>query len=609
MSRQRRRTTRDVKRDLRSIYTSSDGTMPDLTRLSHKHSSKLTSFLIKVIVLLFGLSLVAWSGFFLFNKGLFHTEEALVTKVEGPDTIKSGEPVSYTIRYENGGDVPIASLEMKLNLPNSFHVLSMAPEPTKEQQWTVGALGNGSDGAVTVSGVFLSEVPSSQRIQALFTYKPANFSSDFQKIETKTIQVNESVVKLTVAGPEKALAGDQITYTLNLQNSGQVDVFNLRVFPVLPPDFTISKTEPAFKDTDTFWTLDTLKAGELKELSFVGTFTTTATGEQQIGARAGFIKDEAVLEQTRELLTTDVLGGALSFHLIVDGSDKDQTVAAGKTLRGSIDFANNGVDAAEDIRFTLSVNADNGTIPIDFNKALLSDATRTGTTLVWTKDKTSALKKLDPKGSGVIDFSLPVVENLDSKNADHFTITLSAEIARVGSITTARTIEATPIIISVNSNARVESQARYFTEDGEPVGSGPLPPKVGQTTHTRVYWTLNNSLHALKDIEFSTTLPQDVTFDEKSATDIGEITYNKTTREVRWRTAKLPVDIAKAGAWFDVSFTPKASDVGSFFKLTNPISFVTKDTVTGDELNRSLEQLTTDLSLDAQAKGKGVVIP
>ncbi len=604
----KRRSVRDLTRDLRTIYAGADGSMPDLSKLSRKRRSTMTSVLLKIIVLLFGLSALAWAGFFLFNNGgLFQSNESLKVEIEGPDNIKSGEPVSYTIRYKNTGDVPIASLEMKLNTPNSFYVLTTAPEPTDPQQWTIGALKEGSDGAITLNGVFLSEVPSSQRMQVLFTYKPANFNSAFQKIETKTVQISESVLKMTVGGPQKALAGDKIAYTLNLQNTGQVDVFNVRVFPELPADFTINTTTPNLPETEGYWTLDLLKAGELKELGIAGTFTTTASGEQQIGARASFVKEELVLDQTKQTVTTDVLGGALAFRLIMDGSDKDQTVSLGKTLRGSIDFSNNGVDAAEDVRFTLRVETQQGTLPINFVSALVSNGVRTGSTIVWTGKNIDALKRLEPKASGVIDFSLPIIEAIDNKNADRFTVTLSAEIGRVGSITTARTIEATPITVLINSNVQATANARYFSTDGEAIGGGPLPPNVGQTTRLRIQWNLTNSLHALKDIVFETTLPQDVTFDEKKQTDIGELTFNTTTRQVRWVIPKLPVDIPTAEAWFDVAITPTKEDVASFFKLTNQISFVGKDTITGDELNRSLDPLSTDLESDALAKGKGVV--
>mgnify|MGYP001575270102 CR=1 FL=1 len=239
----KRRSARDIKKELRAIYAGNDGRLPDLTRLSRRKSSATTQFLVKIIAILAVLSLVAWSGFFLLTKGLFDNEETLNTKIETQDNISAGEETSFSIQYENTGRVPIASLNLKLNLPTSFHLISSIPETTSETQWSIGSLTPGSDGAVTIKGIFLSEVPSVQRIQALFTYKPANFSSDFQKIENKSIELKTSVIEMTMTGPEKALAGDEVTYKINLKHNGKEPIFNLRVIPNLPNDFSISSSK------------------------------------------------------------------------------------------------------------------------------------------------------------------------------------------------------------------------------------------------------------------------------------------------------------------------------------------------------------------------------
>ena len=217
-----RRTAREIKKELRSIYASADGTLPDLSRLTHRGGSGFSSLLVKVILALLVISGLAWSGFFLFTQGLFQDEEALVVEIEGPEEVRSGEEVSYTIRYENRGSVPIASLIAKLNLPSTFHVYETIPEADSTDEWNIGSLSAGSDSAITITGVFLAEVESSQRIQILFTYKPANFSSDFQEIVTHKVDVTDSVVDLTLSGPEKALAGDETEYIINIDRKSVV---------------------------------------------------------------------------------------------------------------------------------------------------------------------------------------------------------------------------------------------------------------------------------------------------------------------------------------------------------------------------------------------------
>src|SRR3989339_1802816 len=257
----KRRSAREIRRQLRSIYEGDDGRVPDLSKLERGERSRLTQFLLKTIGLLAVLSLIAWIGFFVFTKELFQESETLRLTTEGPEQIKSGEEVSYTFRYENTGDVPIASLVMKLTTPETFHVYSSVPEPGGTLEWTIGSLSAGSDGAITVTGVFLAEVPSSQRLQALFTYKPANFSSDFQDILTQKIDIEDSVVALSFTGPEKALAGDTSEYVVNIQNTSSDPIYNIRVIPTFPTDFTSSSSEPAPVEGQTYWVIDALEPG------------------------------------------------------------------------------------------------------------------------------------------------------------------------------------------------------------------------------------------------------------------------------------------------------------------------------------------------------------
>ncbi len=602
----KRRSARDIKKELRAIYAGNDGRLPDLTRLSRRKSSATTQFLVKIIAILAVLSLVAWSGFFLLTKGLFDNEETLNTKIETQDNISAGEETSFSIQYENTGRVPIASLNLKLNLPTSFHLISSIPETTSETQWSIGSLTPGSDGAVTIKGIFLSEVPSVQRIQALFTYKPANFSSDFQKIENKSIELKTSVIEMTMTGPEKALAGDEVTYKINLKHNGKEPIFNLRVIPNLPNDFSISSSKPELKPDQPYWEIASIEPGKLQEISLKGSFTSTASGTLPITASVGFMDEETFYEQAKSEVKTDVLGGAVSFHLIVNGSDKDQTIEAGQSLRGSIDYKNPGKESVEGIKFTLELKS-NGSLPIDWSKANLFDGKRDGSVVRWDKSTNKELGKIDPGKDGVIDFTLPLVETLTSDQADKFTIELSLNVERVGSTSSTHTIDATPIVVSINSNARLSSEARYFSEEGTPVGSGDLPPHVGKTTTYRVVWNLSNSLHELGNVEVATILPQDITWKENSSKDIGTMIFNSTTKQVRWQISKLPSEIKNAEAWFDISITPKQQDLGKFVKLTNQITLTATDSVTKDEVNTSLPILTTELPNDDFAKGKGTV--
>jgi uncharacterized repeat protein (TIGR01451 family) len=603
----KRRNKREIKKELRSIYEDADGKMPDLSKLAPR-TSGFTRTLITVVVFLSVIAILAWAGFFLFTQGLFQDNESLTLNIEGPETAISGEEVSYTIRYENTGNVPVASLSAKLNFPSTFHIYSTIPETTaNEDEWTIGSLSPGSDGAITINGIFLSEVPSSQRIQALFNYKPANFSSEFQDLISKKVTIDESVVALSLSGPEKALAGDESEYILNVQNMSTDPIYNLRVTPALPDDFTVTAADPEMEEGTSYWNVDILEPGELLALTLNGAYTSSAAGEQTLSATIGFVDEDLVLTQATQDLLTDVLGGSVGFSLIVNGSNNDQTAEVGQILRLSIDYENNSDQSIEDLSFELSITGE-GDLPIDWENASISDGLRTSSTIVYNSETHEELTELNPSDEGVIDISLPIYDTLTENATDTFTINLKAVLSQVAGISSVREIESTPIVVSLNSDTSIAAHARYFSTGGTSIGTGPLPPIVGETSTFRVYWSINNALHALDDIEFMTTLPQDVTWLDNADKDIGDVTYDATTRQVTWTTSRLPTEVESAGAWFEIAINPAEQDIGSFMKLTNTTSFTATDSETSTELSDTLDLITTELPNDDFASGLGVVM-
>jgi hypothetical protein len=178
---------------------------------------------------------------------------------------------------------------------------------------------------------------------------------------------------------------------------------------------------------------------------------------------------------------------------------------------------------------------------------------------------------------------------------------------QIGSLEGARSIDASPIVVRVNSDLRSSAHAEYFTPDGEAVGTGPLPPEAGKTTSYRIVWHVANSFHPLENVRMTTNLPPKVTWTNRTAAAIGTVSFDETTRIVTWIIPSLPLSVPGSEATFDVAITPGDDDVGSFYKLTNAIAVEATDTITKDQLADGIDILTTELPEDTEAAGKGVV--
>ncbi|MFC1788069.1 hypothetical protein ACFLZY_02515 [Patescibacteria group bacterium] len=603
----------EINNQLKAIYSDHDGQMPDLKNLDHRRGSTLSGWLLKLIIVFVIISGAAWGGFLFWSQGIFNSDERpLTTQIEGPTEVKAGEEVFYTIRYTNSGDVPLASLEAKVSLPPGFTLTSTTPEPTKEKIWTIGSLSEGSDGAIILGGIFRAEKESNLTIQTLFTYKPANFSSDFQDLASTKIIITDSAVALDLSGPEKAVAGDDVEYIINIQNTGEQTLEDMSVTLGLPPNFNLKETDPASISPDQAkWNIDLLESGELFAITLTGQFTSSASGEQSFEAEVNFLDEQGIaLTQAQNDFVTDILGGNIIFHLIADGSSKDQVVDLGEILLLSIDYENAGSEVVSDLIFTLEFsNKDDQDLPFDWETVSLKDGVLKDNKLVFDKNSISELADLEPNQSGVIDLSLPIFNTIDPETmADHFTLSLKAEMSKIGSVETPRTINTSPITVSLNSDLSIKTMARYFMSEEEVVGTGPLPPEVGETTSYDLVWQINNSLHELTDLSMTTKLPADVAWLDKGRTEIGNLSYDDTTRMVKWKIDKLPIDLKQAEAVFKVAITPSEADVGAFFKLTNTTAMQATDNQTKDQISKAQDVINTELANDELAAGKGVVV-
>jgi len=613
----RKRSSQEIRSELKKIYVEKDGNMPNLSRMQKQSSSRSTRFLLKLIGVLLFISVVAWGGFFLWTQTIFKNGDDLNVLIDGPDSAKAGETVYYTVVYENIARTSLENLTLTLHLPETFTITQSSPEPTQAERWDLGTMTPTSDGKIMIGGVFRSEVGSSQTLQALVTYRPGNTHADFQTLESKKVTIESSVLETTLSGPATALTGDEVTYTVTLQNTSDSPVSNVATTLLVPEGFEIASAEPVQEMDEEekpllppVWKFSELAPKEPQTITIKGQYIATMEGTQTITAQALFLKedDTTTIQQSQEVVT-EVIQGALVFHFILNGSTESQTTTLGKNLRGSIDFENTSPETMEDLSFVLTVDSEKGLTPIDWTQADLGGGEKQGATITWSRDQLIELAEIEGEGKGVIDFTLPLGTEINLETqSDVFTLTLEATTKKAGETTDDRTVQTSPMTITLLSDTMLNAQTRYYLDDGTPVGTGSIPPNVGEVSSYGVLWTLTNSLHPLENITISTTLPSHVNWTDQAVANVGTITYDPVTRVMTWTIPSLPTSITQTQAWFGVGFTPTSDDVGTFLKLTNPSSLTATDTAVSTPLSTSTGSLTTDLSDDPSVTGTGVVV-
>lgn len=613
-----------VENSLRTIYEAEEGEMPDMTKLEQIKSKRWIWMSLAVSGLVLVLLMTAWAGFAYFKAYQGFDGKGLDLEVSGPEKIAIGQEITYFVNYKNITHDPLAAVDLRINFPADFIISDMKPAPNEQgNTWKIGALAPEERGTVKVRGTFTGALGSISAVQAIATYRPANYSSNFEAMATKQIEYSESVVTGFLQVPEKAVPGDNVSLIYHFENTGTDELKDVLVQFTIPEGFAINME--AMKSSSTVQgrlyeeELGSLQPGEKKEFSVFGTFASGYGGDAEVTSKIGTrSKEGTFLPMHIAEAVVPVLAGDLSLNFIVNGSEQqNRSVSYGDELRGIIGFENMADEELKDVVIRLQAETISLKTGEALNDKILVDESNISSTatstfnnkqIIWNKEALGQLESLNSRESGSIEIGLPIVKSAPDNGAIALRLTVFADIKSVGDTELNRTIAMQPMNFILLSDAKIFAEARYFTEEGAPVGSGPLPPKVGEKTTYRIIWRVNKSVHSLKDLEVMAKLPRSVDFKSMATTTAGELDYNQSEKMISWTLNKMPVDVNEIEAQFDVTIQPVAADDGRFATLMQDISLQAKDEDIDDSILLVINELNTDLQNDENAAGKGVVV-
>lgn len=614
----------DVAESLDAIFRDEKGNVPDLTTLEPRRSGYWIAVLIGLATFLLLLIVAAWVGFLYFKPFHGFAGKGFDLAVDGPDQIKIGEEQTYFVNWKNTTNEPIATAGVRVTFPPDFTVTSVDPPPTDPNvlRWDIGTIPFGGRGTFTVKGIFMGGLGTKTAIQAVGSYRPASFNSDFEALTTRAVTYGSSVLEGSIDSPEKIMPGDAVRFAYHVINHGLSTLKGLEAHVTVPAGFVRDATtsSSALDEGIVRIPVGTLEAGASTTVAVQGVFASGHAGDAVIHAEIGTPNADGSFysEQVTDATST-ILSGDLTVKLVANGSDQGGSVGYGDAMHFSVGFENTAAESINDIslKFRIDPIMASGTTAIAAAKSIIVDwshfedstsSTRSGNSLTWDKGSLGLLAKLSPQQDGTLDLTLPIVTSASATPAIiGFQAIVEGTMASVGTTKIDRTIRSAPLVFRFRSDASLTAEARYFSEEGAPYGSGPLPPVSGQTTSYRILWDLTKSVHELKNVVVTAVLPPRVSWPAKSAVTAGDVSYDDASRTVTWTLNRLPSDVNEAIAQFQVDFSPSDADANRFGNLLGDTHVSATDADLSEQILKSRPALTTDLENDDAAKGKGVV--
>lgn len=546
---------------------------------------------------------------FIGRRSLLFDPAAVEVKLTGPKVTKTGEQVTFTVQYDNPNWVGLAASELTITYPETFHLANADGWQVSRRQATrkLDPLGGRDHGQLMFTGNFQSFNQTSALLSASLRYGPEGLSSQDEKRSEWGVELERSLVSLTVNGPPSVVSGQGVEYVIEYQNDGEEILENGAILLEYPEGFTPTAFDPKPKREEKLWSIGSLQRGMRGAISIKGVVMGQTGDSKRMVARLGKEQGDG---QFQTLVETNKVTQVLAPPLSLDFSAGDSMVVkSGQSISFRLGFRNEGSFGLRDLVATIQL--DNTLLDIGALNAPKGSRYSADThELVLKAAEVPSLRSLEPGQTGEVSFSVPLRKDLVERGMHEVSLRV---IASLDSPDLPHAVNTESLIAQKEVSLKVQTEATgavngYFYDDTYP-NTGPIPPQIGAETTYTLYLSTGSTLNSLSDGKFVVHFPTLVRFLGVVAGDSSAVSFNERTGELVWKTGTIAYGTTKTIA-IRIGVTPPPNTAGKEIEIVNRADFSAKDTFTGVDLDVALPKKTTLLSEDTRlGRDNGIVAP
>ncbi len=492
---------------------------------------------------------------------------------------RSGDLIGFSVRYENRGKQPLANAQLALALPDDFHVTSLdmpgtGVEPlTAHNAIALGTIPPGGNGTVRVAGYVLQpeKAVADLRLHGTLTGTPGG--EPIQSSSDATVHISGSALQLRWAGAPalRATVGGELMRMLAVTNDGAVDIKGLQVN--MMGAMGISKM------------LLDVKAGQ-----------TSVVDEYQMPLPPNLgVPWKAWLTEPPRVTEEDAL--------VFSSVDNDRTDIGPRVEITRAELAGDAIDVHARITST-GPALDRGELRL-FPQP-------------WSAVDASKLPA-DAEAEGIPVGSFTVASGTPSEVVFRipFAAATSTDGLTVRAVASACVVAADDCAWSSSARVAVRPQAisltgelRYYTEEGEQLGRGPLPPRVEEKTEYWIVFHVNTFGRRMENAELRVPLGNGVVWSGKQSTSLpGASVPVVSGGSVVWRLGVIASPAGEtATVALGLALRPTVDQVDSEPTVAAEALISGRDAANGETVSAQVGPFTTAVPFDVRAAAKGTRI-
>ena len=161
-----------------------------------------------------------------------------LTVADSPDPVPAGSTLTYTLRYTNTGNADATNAVITATLDPRVSFADASPPPSggggSIRVWNLGTVpGEGGWGQVVLRVTVTS--PLTNGTVLTFSARLTDAEGDERNVSAQTTVTSAPVLSLGKSdGVTVVYAGDRLTYTLTVTNSGNENAYNIAITDTLP---------------------------------------------------------------------------------------------------------------------------------------------------------------------------------------------------------------------------------------------------------------------------------------------------------------------------------------------------------------------------------------
>jgi len=554
---------------------------------------KFTIFIVILAVI------VGVFGFYYYQRNVY-SKDILKLEILGQGEADLFQEIKYIVKYKNNGKVRLEEPELIFDYPDYSIPIDGTPLRVIKKSEELGeAIYPGQEKTFTFTARLMGQEGEIKEARVTLSYRPKNLKARYTSETSFTTIIKKVPLNFDFDLPSKIESGKELKFRLNYFSNVDYPLSGLRVIIDYPSGFEfIDSTPKSLEKIE--WELGLLNKAEGGRVEISGKLMGEVGEEKVFRARIGSWKDGEFI-----LLKETVKGIAIirpALYITQQINNNPKFVAnSGDLLHYEIFFKNIGEEFLTDMFLLATLSG----LPFDFEtiQAPEGDFTLGDSSIIWDWRKVRDLQLLSPQSEGKIEFWVKLKDEWEIKSADD----KNPEIKTTVFLSQVRE----EFVNKVNSKL-VISQKGYF--DDEIFGnSGPLPPKIGETTTYTIIWQVKNYYNEMKNVKVKATLPQNVNLTGKifpeEQTD--KITFDSQSREIVWNVGDLIVGqgilTPAPNIAFQISFVPGANQAGQVPELISEARITGQDQWTGEILQATSPSINTSLPDDEMVSEEGVV--